>query len=197
MTDLFNSAQPPGDPNWQSSVPGPTPAPVPQQRSTLRWIIPALIALVALGVGLLGGILIGKATSTHARAFGNGRSFGGFQGGAGGAGGGGAGTAGGTGAGGAGGGFGGVTAGRIDSVSGSTITITTAAGTKVTVTVPSSATVTKTAPSTASQLKAGERVTVVGQPGSNGSITARIVSEGASGLRGLRPGSAATANPNG
>lgn len=84
----------------------------------------------------------------------------------------------------------GFVAGTITSVDGSTLTITTQQGTKETVTVPSSATVTTTQSSSVSALKAGERVTAVGTPGSSsGSLTASRVSEGQTfGTRGGRPG---------
>lgn len=175
-------------PPTDGPAPGPAaPGPSPQPRSSMRWLIPTLGAIAAIGIGLIGGIAIGQNTaSAHASPSGFARQFGS------GAAAGGAGNGGGTGQGFGGRGFaaGGFTSGTIVSISGNKLVVKSATGTDVTVTTTSSTTVTKQQTVKLSDLRAGERVTAIGTPsGSNGSITARSVSEGAgAGGRFGRPG---------
>lgn len=169
---------------------------VPPRKSGLpSWLIPTLAIIVALGVGLLGGILIGQHTGAAAQASSRsgfaGRGFGaGGFGGESGSGTGGSGTAT-PGAGGfAGGGF---TSGTIQSISGDKMVVKTVQGTTVTVTTDSSTKISKTSSASLSDLKVGERVTAVGKSTGSGSVTATTVTEGgvlggAGGFGGFRGG---------
>lgn len=74
-------------------------------------------------------------------------------------------------------------AGTIDSVNGSTITLTTRNGRKITVTAAPNATVTVRSPSTVSDLKAGQTIVVFGQRGNDGTITANRIDAGPGGTR--------------
>jgi len=165
--------------------------------------IPRVTAI--LGVGLLAaatflaGIEAQKqwgGSSSNARGTGFAGRFaaGGGIAGAGGAGAPGAagtGTAGANGAGGAGGagGFlgragGGFTMGTVKLVKGTTLYITTTDGNTVKVSVPAATTVTKTVTTKLAALKPGDDVTAIGQPGSDGVITAARVTVGTAGFGG-------------
>lgn len=167
------------------------PVPAPQPASGMRWLIPTLGALVAVGIGLIGGIAIGQGTasarqvssSALGRQFGTGAGQGG--------------SAGGSGFGGRNFAAGGFTSGTVVSVSGDRLVVKSPAGTDVTVTATSSTRVTKQQTVKLSDLRAGERVTAVGTPsGSNGDLTATTISEGGSfGGRFGRPGATAPASP--
>lgn len=165
------------------------PVPAPQPRSSMRWLIPTLGALVAVGIGLIGGIAIGQNTASAHQVSSSalGRQFGTGQGG----------SAGGSGFGGRNFAAGGFTSGTVVSVSGDKLVVKSTAGTDVTVTATSSTRVTKQQTVKLSGLKAGERVTAVGTPsGSNGDLTATTISEGTSlGGRFGRPGATAPASP--
>ena len=97
---------------------------------------------------------------------------------------------GGTGGAGGAGGFGGRgTFGQVESVNGSVLTLKDAQGNEVKVQLQPSTTITKTVTGSASDLAQGVNVTVTGQRGSDGSVTATaitIVPAGAGG--GQRPG---------
>ena len=141
----------------------------PEQKSTFRRLItPALAVVAALAIGLVGGILIRHAGASSTTATGQ-LQPGGFGGGTGGTG---------TGAG------GGFTAGTIESIDGSTITLKLADGSTVKVTSSSTTTVTKSATASVSALKAGETVTVVGTKDASGNVAATSVSEGNRGFGG-------------
>jgi hypothetical protein len=171
---------PPADPGFGRAPEGtvssealPTPPPPGPARNPAsgRFVVPILGAVVAVGIGLVGGIFIGQNTAQaqNSTAGGVTRQFG----------------AGGAGAGGGVGAFaaGGFTSGTVVSVSGDSVVIKTAAGTDVTVRTTSTTKVTKQATTRLSALAAGERVTAVGTPGTNGAITATTISEGTT-LRG-------------
>lgn len=180
MSTPDNTPIPPAAP---ASVPpaGPgMPPPVEQRRSSTRWLIPTLGAVAAMGIGLVGGIAIGQNTaSARPAASGFSRQFGAATG---------DGT--GTGTGARTFGAGGFTTGTVVSVSGNTLVVKSAAGTDVTVTTTPATKVTKQRTVKLSDLSAGERVTAIGTPGSNGAITATTISEGATGFGGrfARPG---------
>lgn len=154
----------PGD-----TLPEPTRATAPKKSAT-RFITPVLALVVALGVGIFGGVLIGQNTaksSTSAQGgFGNRGNFGGGTGT----------TEGGTGT---GGGFGGgnFTSGTVVSNDNGTLTIKTSDGSTVTVKTTDTTTVTKSSESSVSDLAAGETVTVVGST-TDGSVTATRITEG-------------------
>lgn len=154
----------------------------PPKKSGKRWITPVLALVAAAAIGLFGGVLIGHNTASAAT--GGGFNSAGFRSGAGAA-------AGGGGAG--GGGFAGranFTSGTIASIDGSTITLTLADGSTEKVTTSSTTTVSKTEKTTLSGLATGDKVTVIGPKGSDGSVTATAVSEGG-GLGGFRGGARA------
>lgn len=157
----------------------------PPKKSGKRWITPVLALVAAAAIGLFGGVLIGHNTASAAT--GHGFASGGFGGGGGAAGGGGAGS------GGAGGfaGRGGFTSGTIASIDGSTITLTLADGSTEKVTTTSTTTVSKTEKTTLSGLATGDKVTVIGPKGSDGSVTATAVSEGGALGGGFRGGARA------
>jgi hypothetical protein len=71
------------------------------------------------------------------------------------------------------------TAGTIDSVNGTTITLTTPNGRKVTVTAADTVAVTVHSPGSLSDLKPGQNVVVSGQRGADGNIAANRIDVGA------------------
>lgn len=155
------------------------PAPAPRRTLSTRWLIPTLGAVAAIGIGLIGGILIGQNTAAAHAASPSGfsRQFGAGTGGA--TTGAGSGASG-TGAGARGFAAGGFASGTIVSVSGDKLVVKSATGSDVTVTATSATTITKQQSVKLDALKAGERITAIGTPsGSSGSITARTISEGA------------------
>ena len=159
-------------------------------REPQRWANRAT-AILAGVVLLVGGFLGGTQVEKHwghlspASGTGNSATNGGAGGGGAGAyagggnfgGGAGGGGAGGTGAGGGGGGAGaGATTGTVKFVDGTTVYITTADGSVVTVKTDGSTAVQVTQQGTVKDLPVGSTVAVVGQTGSDGTVTAsRIV----------------------
>jgi ABC-type Fe3+-hydroxamate transport system substrate-binding protein len=138
-----------------------------------------LIGAVLLAGGFVGGIAVGKhnssSTSSSTATPGSGqRSRGGFGGGNGGA-------NGGANGGGFGGGRGGVS-GTVTAVNGSTITVTDSTGKSVTVDTSPQTTVTIGKTGAVSDLTAGQQVTVIGTTDSGGTVTARSVVSGFTGL---------------
>lgn len=92
-------------------------------------------------------------------------------------------------------GFGAPVTGTVVSASGTTLTVKQSDGTEVKVTVPSSVPVVTSTTGSLSSLKTGSEVTVIGEKGSDGTVTARAVTSGTGLGRlfgGFRPGSAAT-----
>lgn len=170
------------EPTTPAPVPTPDPAPAPVAPTRkLRWITPTLAVVAALAVGGAGGVLIGRSgASANQGNFPRGQfasgQFGPGQG---------------TGTGQQGGDFsGGFTSGTIVSIDGTTITVKASDGTQKTVTTSDTTKVTKTSASSVGALKKGETITVIGEAGSDGSVTAATISEGA-GLRGgFGPGGA-------
>ena len=181
-----NTPGTPGTPNQYNpdgsngQAPGPAIVVPPARKGLPRWVTPVLAIVVALGIGLFGGILIGQHTGTAASASGVRAGFGGggFGGGNFGGGTGGAGSTGGSTARPRGGFAGGFTSGTVVSVSGDKMVIKTTQGTDVTVTTTPSTTVTKSSKVSLSDLKAGETVTAIGQPDGSGNVTATTVTEG-------------------
>jgi hypothetical protein len=143
-----------------------------------------LIGAVLLAGGFVGGIAVGKhsssssSSSSNAAAGSGTRSRGGYGGGFGG------GTAGTTGGanGGAAGSRGGAVTGTVSAVNGTTLTITDSTGKKVTVDTSPQTTVTIGKTGAVSDLATGSQVTVLGTPDSSGTITARSVVSGLTGL---------------
>jgi len=143
----------------------------PKKKSKAPFITPILALVAAIGVGLIGGVVIGQntASSTTAGARGS------FSGGPGG-------TTDGTAP--TGGGMGDFTAGSVVSVDGDTVVIESSDGTQVTVTTSTDTTVTTTEDSSVDQLAAGDTVTVRGETDDDGNVTATSISEGATGFGG-------------
>lgn len=170
MTHNFDTT-PPSEPlSPEPVLKTPTATTVPRR----KWLTPTLALIAVLVIGLFGGILIGHAPSSSPRS----ANAGGFSRGANSNGAGGAGFAG-----------GGFTSGTIVSVTGNTMVVKAQDGTTKTVTATGTTTVSKTTKTTLSKLKAGQTVTVIGFPGSNGDIAATSVSEGANRRGfGARPG---------
>jgi hypothetical protein len=193
-----------------------------RKRGIPSWLTPVLAIVAALVIGLFGGILIGQHTAPNTqragvtRPGGGAGGEGGFGGGFGGRPGGGQGQTGQggqgqtgqgqagqgqTGQGGAGGGFaggfGGATAGTIESITGSTMTVKEQDGTVVTVTTTGTTTVTKTDTAKVSDLKSGESIIVLGTKDSSGNVKATTVTEGQTGFGGRRPTGAGTAGGTG
>jgi hypothetical protein len=165
-------------------APNSAPVPVAPARK-LRWITPTLAIVAALAIGIAGGVLIGRSgASANQGNFARGQFTSGQGAGIGQQDGGGF----------AGGGF---TSGTIVSIDGTTITVKASDGTQKTVTTSDTTKVTKTSKSSVSALKAGQTITVIGATGSDGSVTATTISEGAAGLRGgfARGGAGGTATP--
>ena len=142
-----------------------------------------LIGAVLLAGGFVGGIAVGKHNSSSSSSSGSNtaatgnRTRGGY-GGYGGFGqnGGATGGTGGTGV------RGGAVTGTVSAVSGTTITITESTGKSVTVDTSPQTTVTIGKTGTVADLTAGSQVTVLGTPDSSGTITARSVVSGITGL---------------
>ncbi|MGN8048106.1 hypothetical protein ACTJKO_00355 [Curtobacterium sp. 22159] len=127
-------------------------------------LLPGLAVLVALGVGLISGVLIARHQSdVTASGPATSRQYGAQSGGRAGVGGARSGNA---------------MVGTITGVSGDTLTLTTASGSTEKVIVPPTARVSTTQQSSLSALSKGEYVTVLGTGGGSGSITARAVTEG-------------------
>src|SRR5215467_8262568 len=164
-----------------------------------------LTAGLIVVIGILGGFYVGAkygqghataaASTTTSSTAGTGAGAGGFAGG----GGGGAGTgAAGAGAGaGAGGGLGAATFGTITAVNGDTITIHDTRNNRDVQVNISSARITKTADGTPADLTANTAVTIVGQTGSDGVVTATTIAIGnVAGLGGGRRGGAPSPSPS-
>ena len=154
----------------------------PRTKPSLTLVLGGVVAAAVL---FAGGLLVGPATRASAAPAGNfaaGRQA--FQAGQG--------ATPGARAGAGGGGGGGFTSGKITAISGSTITLTTSAGTTITVTTTDATTVSKTVATTLSGLAAGDTVTVIGAAGSNNSIAARAITEGAAGIGGFPRGGSPT-----
>lgn len=141
-----------------------------------------LTAGLIVVIGILGGFYVGAkygqghptpSNGTPAAST-TGAGNGGFGGGNGGFGGAGAGNGGG----GAGGGFGSATVGRITAVNGDTITIHDTRNNRDVKVNVSSARISKTTDGSPGDLTQDQTVTVVGQAGSDGTVTATVISIG-------------------
>jgi hypothetical protein len=156
-----------------------------------------LTAVLIVAIGILGGFYVGAKygeghppASTPAAAAnsatGNGGAGGaGFGGAAGGAGG----------AGGAGAGLANATIGQITAVSGTTITVHNAQTNRDVKVDVASARITKAADGTVSDLTQNTAVTVVGQAGSDGTVTATTIAIGNGAFGGGRRGAGASPSP--
>jgi hypothetical protein len=170
----------------------------------------AVLAVLIVACGFIGGVLVEKGQTGSSSSSGGGASLasrfaalGGGSAGAGGAGGasrtGAAAAAGGGSAGGTGGG--GATAGQVAYISGSTLYVTTAEGNTVKVTTSAGSTVTKTVKATVKGIHPGETVLITGAAGSGGAINAESIrvggGGGAAGLGALLGGSGAGSGATG
>ena len=138
----------------------------------------ALLGVLLIACGFIGGVLVEKGQSTSsspAGAAGTGLAsrFAALRGGGVG-GGGGSGGAGATGA----------TAGQVAYVSGSTLYVTTAEGNTVKVTTSPASTITKTVKAEVTGIHPGETVLVTGTAGKNAAIRAESIRAGAGGAGG-------------
>jgi hypothetical protein len=160
----------------------------------------ALLGVLLVACGFIGGVLVEKGQTSSSSAGPAGSAAGlasrlaalrsGAAGAAGGAGAsllGAAGGAGGAGGGGAAvgrGGAGGATAGSVAYVSGNTLYVTTVEGNTVKITTSAGTAVTKTVKADVPGIHPGESVLVTGTPGANGAITAESIRIGTGGLGG-------------
>ncbi|GAB2464423.1 hypothetical protein HD599_000018 [Conyzicola lurida] len=144
----------------------------PKKKAT-RFVTPILAIVAAVGIGVIGGVLIGQNTASSSQA------AGGFSGGERPDG-----AAGTTGEAPTGGGMGGFTSGTVTAVDGSTVTLELTDGSTVTVTTTDDTTVTTTEESTVDALAEGDSLTVVGEADDDGNVTATSISEGAIGFGG-------------
>ncbi|HTY72990.1 MAG TPA: hypothetical protein VMI11_11280 [Actinomycetes bacterium] len=145
----------------------------------IPWVTAGLVGAILLAVGYVAGgyhythSRSGGAGSSAAGAFAAARNATrseGLGGGTGGAGGGGFG--------GGAGGFGGATIGTVKLVDGDNVYLTATSGATVKVTLAKGATVTVTKRGTLADLPPGTTVVVVGQTGSDGTVTATSVTQG-------------------
>lgn len=183
-------AAPPGSPDLSAELKA-------RKGSGPSTVTLSLIGVVLLVGGFVGGIAVGKHSSSSTTSAAGSptaqRSRGGFTGGQNG------------GPSGARGGFGGGVTGTVQKVDGDTITIVDANGKVTTVTTTTQTTVTIGKTATVTDLAPGTQITVIGTTGSDGTVTARSVLSGISlnvlgGARGNRGGAtpgAPTSTPNG
>ncbi|HTA11866.1 MAG TPA: hypothetical protein VK765_00495 [Solirubrobacteraceae bacterium] len=149
----------------------------------------ALLGVLLIACGFIGGVLVEKGESSPSSAAGGSASlasrFAALRGGASstGARSGAAGTAGGSSSSGAG--FTRPTAGTVAYLDGSTLYVTNTEGNTVKVTTSAATSVNKTVKANVSGIRPGETVTVTGSSGANGAISAEAISVGSSGGGGL------------
>ena len=151
---------------------------VPKRSGFARFVTPILALVAALGIGLLGGVLIGHATADTSTQAG-GRTF-----------------PGGGGQGAQGANRGGFTSGEVTTIEGDVITLKLADGSTVTVTANSDTTVTTTSDADLSDLDEGDTITAVGKADSDGNVTATTISEGQTGFGGGFGGGAGGGTPS-
>jgi len=150
-----------------------TTTPTPKKKSAARFVTPVLVIVAALGIGIVGGVLIGQNTASSSQAAGPG--------------GGGTRPEGATGdapTGGFGGAGGGFTSGTVTAVDGDTVTLELEDGSTVTVTTTDDTTVTTTSDAAVSDLAEGDSLTVIGEADDDGNVAATSISEGATGFGG-------------
>jgi hypothetical protein len=148
--------------------------PTPNKKSAARFVTPVLVIVAALGIGVVGGVLVGQNTASTSQAAGMGSRPDGATGDA---------PAGGFGGGaGAGAGF---TSGTVTAVDGDTVTLELDDGSTVTVTTTDDTTVTTTDEASVSDLAEGDSLTVVGDADDDGNVAATSISEGAAGFGGM------------
>jgi hypothetical protein len=163
---------PPDEPTAQLAAPPPEPARGARPRS--RWLTLLLAAAAAVVLLLIGGgvgYLLGHHGSTARAARVGSAAQGSIVGGPEGFGGFGPGGF-------RGHGRGRGVAGTIDSVNGSTLTLTTPHGRQVTVTAAPNVAVTVRSQGTVADLKTGQTILVAGQAGSDGTVTANRIDVG-------------------
>jgi len=156
-----------------------TPAPTGKKKSAARFVTPVLVVVAALGIGVVGGVLIGQNTASSPQAVGMGVRPDGATGDA---------PAGGL----PGGGAGGFTSGTVTAVDGSTVTLELDDGSTVTVTTTDDTAVTTTDEASVSDLAEGDSLTVVGETDDDGNVAATSINEGAAGFGGMGAGNRPT-----
>ena len=145
----------------------------PKKKSAARFVTPVLVIVAALGIGVVGGVLIGQNTASTSQAGGMGTRPDGATGDAP------------TGTDGGGFGGGGFTSGTVTAIDGDTVTLETTDGSTVTVTTTDDTTVTTTTDASVSDLAEGDSLTVVGEADDDGNVaSATSISEGATGFGG-------------
>ena len=163
------------DEEWDGE---PEQSPRRPRRKLLSPVPLALIAVVLMAGGFLGGVEIEKGQTNSSSAAGAPAGLAALRGG----GAPGAGGAGGPGGfAGAAGASGGVTAGQVSYVGGSTLYVTTRQGNTVKVTAPTGTKVSKPVSTNVQSIHPGDTVVVMGSRGSNGSVAASSISIGSSG----------------
>jgi hypothetical protein len=133
----------------------------------------ALLGVLLIACGFIGGVLVEKGQSTSSSSAGTGLAsrFAALRGGGVGGGGGGAGAT-------------GATTGQVAYVSGSTLYVSTTEGNTVKVTTSPASTITKTVKAEVKGIHPGETVLVTGTAGKNGAISAESIRVGAGGAGG-------------
>jgi hypothetical protein len=159
----------------------------PRPRRRLFTPIPiALLGVLLLACGFIGGVLVEKgqtSSSSSSGAAGLASRFAALRGGGTGATGssGGAGSSSGDGFAGRFGGAGGATIGEVSYISGDTLYVTNAEGNTVKITTSPAATITKTVKANLHGIHPGETVVVRGTKGRNGAVSAESISVSAAG----------------
>jgi hypothetical protein len=189
------AAYEPAEEEWLEDPPGSELPPRPRRR-LLTPVPLALMGVLAIACGFIGGVLVEKgqnsSSSSGAGASGLASRFAALRAGA-------TGTAGASGTSGTGtrsgagsetGGFGGgagaagfkrPTAGTVAYLDGDTLYVTNAEGNTIKVTTSAGTTVNKTVKSSVKGIHPGETVTITGETGSGGSVSAESINVGAGG----------------
>ena len=150
----------------------------PKKKSAARFVTPVLVIVAALGIGVVGGVLIGQNTASTSQAAGMGNRPDGATGDAP------------TGTDGGGFGGGGFTSGTVTAIDGDTVTLELDDGTTVTITTTDDTTVTTTDEASVSDLAEGDSLTVMGEADDDGNVAATSITEGATGIGGGMGGGA-------
>ncbi|MGP0100526.1 MAG: hypothetical protein ACLPUT_02755 [Solirubrobacteraceae bacterium] len=158
-------------------------------------IILALLAVLLIACGFIGGVLVEKGETSSGSAAGSGSAaslasrFRALRGG----------TSSTSASGSAGAGFTRPTAGTVAYIAGSTLYVTNSEGNTVKVTTSAGTSVTKTVTASVKGIHPGETVTITGTTGSGGAVSAESISVGSSagGLAALFGGSSASSSATG
>jgi hypothetical protein len=183
MPRPFASPDPLTEELEDAPLPADELAPRPRRRLATRWTVASSVVIL-LALGFIGGVLVQRGRQPAAGAGGGPQAAAGAGPGAG-FGAGRAGPGAGGPAAGAGTGDGGGTApvaGKVSSVDGNTLYVTTSEGTTVKVRTSSSAKVTRTAKSRVGAVHPGDTVVITGTTAASGTVTAAQITATASGV---------------